>query len=103
VDRLEHAGRYERIEYWRLGVVLDFDVCTEEALAVFVRQEQNRLVDRANVALDEERLVLLDEIAGVATRYVAKIHRCESGRIEVQPNRIQPSPGNSGGDRPPRT
>jgi hypothetical protein len=80
---------------------LNFDVGAEQSLAVLVGEQQNWLGHVAYVALDEEWLVLLDEIAGVSAGYVVKIHGRESSRIEIQSNRFHTSARNRRADGAP--
>ena len=83
-DRLEHGGRLPRIEDRRRFAIVDLHVGGEEPLAIFVREQQNRLGHVADLALGEARLIVVYERDDVPARDVPEIHDREAGRVEVQ-------------------
>src|SRR5436189_4088732 len=87
IDRLENAVRLLGIEYGSLFVVLYHDPSSVQDLEILVGQQKNRLGHVANVALDEEWLILLDEVDDVSSGHVAVVDDIEAGDIEVELDR----------------
>ena len=84
VDLLEDALRLLRIEQRRAFLIVDDDARGIEHIEVLVREQQHRLGHVPNVALDEERLILLDEIDDVPSGNVAMVDDGETRPVEVQ-------------------
>ena len=72
----------------------------EQRFAVLVGQQQHRLGDVADLALDEAGLVVRDQRDDVPARDVAVVHHGEAGGVEVEPNAGEAAAGDGGADRP---
>jgi len=99
-DRLEHRGRLCRVEHRQTRPVLDVDLRLQQALAILVRQQQDRLRHVAHLAIGQARLVVHDERHEVSSRDVPGANDREPGGVEVEADTFDASAGNGGADRP---
>ena len=89
VDVLEDRVRLFRIEQRLERLAVDRDLDRVQNFAIFVGQQQNRLGLMPDVALDEERLVLLDEVADVAAGHVAIVGDDETRHVPFHLRRLE--------------
>ncbi len=99
-ERLEHQRRCGRVVVRRRGPVVDVDVRRQQAIAILVRQNQNRLSDVTDRPLGQARLVLLDERDDVASGNVACVDDGEAGGVEVEGDVGDVARGNRRANRP---
>ena len=99
-NRLEAPVRSLGIEERRLRGVVDRHTRCQQALAIFMGEQQNGLGDVIDLVLSQARLVVVDERNDVASWDVAIIDNGKGRGIEVEANTVQPPPRNRGPDGP---
>jgi hypothetical protein len=98
-DRLERAIRSLGIDDRRLRRVLDIDLGVEQALALRVSNQQERLSHMKDVVLGQTRLIVVDQRNDVAPGNVAEIDDGEAGGVEGEADVGQASARDGGADR----
>jgi hypothetical protein len=86
-EALKRARRSQWVEDRIATLVVDLDLRGQQLLAILVREQQDRLGDVSDLALDQARLVVVDQRDDVPAGDVAPVADDEPGRIEIQSNR----------------
>ena len=88
------------IEERRLRGVVDRHTRCQQALAIFMREQQNRLGDVIDLVLSQARLVVVDERNDVASGDVAIIDNGKGRGDRSRGEYVQPAPRDRGPDGP---